>query len=58
MDASRTCCFTGHRPDKLPWGPDESDPRCAALKTVIQLSEAIIARCKKNATPILWKAVE
>ena len=26
------CCFTGHRPGKLPWGNDESDPRCAALK--------------------------
>ena len=32
MDASRTCCFTGHRPDKLPWGYDERDPRCLALK--------------------------
>ncbi len=27
-----TCCFTGHRPEKLPWGDDETDPRCAALK--------------------------
>lgn len=27
-----TCCFTGHRPEKLPWGADESDPRCLALK--------------------------
>ena len=27
-----TCCFTGHRPDKLPWGLDESDPRCLAVK--------------------------
>ena len=24
--------FTGHRPEKLPWGQDESDPRCEALK--------------------------
>ena len=32
IETSRTCCFTGHRPDKLPWGPDERDPRCAALK--------------------------
>ena len=32
MDASQTCCFTGHRPDKLPWGTDEGDPRCAAVK--------------------------
>lgn len=27
-----TCCFTGHRPSKLPWGEDERDPRCLALK--------------------------
>ena len=27
-----TCCFTGHRPNKLPWGSREDDPRCAALK--------------------------
>ena len=26
------CCFTGHRPAKLPWGDDESDLRCLALK--------------------------
>ena len=28
----QTCCFTGHRPEKLPWGRDESDPRCLMLK--------------------------
>ena len=27
-----TCCFTGHRPNKLPWGKDESDTRCLILK--------------------------
>jgi len=27
-----TCCFTGHRPTKLPWGYRENDPRCLALK--------------------------
>ena len=27
-----SCCFTGHRPTKLPWGSNENDPRCAALK--------------------------
>ena len=27
-----TCCFTGHRPEKLPWGKNESDPRCLLLK--------------------------
>ena len=28
-----SCCFTGHRPNKLPWGSNEEDPRCKALKT-------------------------
>ncbi len=27
-----SCCFTGHRPAKLPWRNDESDARCIALK--------------------------
>ena len=31
MDRVNSCCFTGHRPQKLPWGFDEADPRCAAL---------------------------
>ncbi len=32
MDREQTCCFTGHRPMKLPWGMNENDPRCLALK--------------------------
>lgn len=33
MRASReTCCFTGHRPTKLPWRYDETDNRCLRLK--------------------------
>lgn len=31
-----SCCFTGHRPTKLPWRYDENDPRCAALKRRIR----------------------
>lgn len=36
-----TCCFTGHRPEKLPWGENEADPRCAALKR--QMRDAVEA---------------
>lgn len=30
-----TCCFSGHRPAKLPWGKDETDERCLRLKAWI-----------------------
>ena len=30
-----SCCFTGHRPAKLPWGMDETDARCLRLKARI-----------------------
>ena len=32
---SQTCCFTGHRASGLPWGTNEEDGRCAALKRSI-----------------------
>lgn len=32
INPDNTCCFTGHRPGKLPWKYNESDPRCQALK--------------------------
>ena len=32
---SLSCCFSGHRPEKLPWRAKEDDPRCAALKQKI-----------------------
>lgn len=31
-----SCCFSGHRPEKLPWGDNERDERCAALKASIR----------------------
>lgn len=31
-DREHSCGFTGHRPAKLPWGMNENDPRCIALK--------------------------
>ena len=33
------CVFTGHRPEKLPWGYNEADSRCLALK--VMLSRAV-----------------
>ena len=30
-----SCAFTGHRPQRFPWGFHETDPRCAALKAVL-----------------------
>lgn len=39
--STKTCCFTGHRPQNLPWGFCENDPRCLRLK---QQLEAEISR--------------
>ena len=39
MDREYSCCFTGHRPDKLPWGTNEMDGRCLTLK--LRLEEAV-----------------
>jgi uncharacterized phage-like protein YoqJ len=30
-----SCCFSGHRPVRLPWGSNENDPRCLDLKRQI-----------------------
>lgn len=35
MTRETTCCFSGHRPSKLPWGDDETDSRCLRLKEAI-----------------------
>ena len=31
----RCCAFTGHRPRKFPWGYNEADARCVALKETL-----------------------
>ena len=35
MDRGKTCTFTGHRENKLPWGYNEDDPRCRRLKQLM-----------------------
>lgn len=39
MRIEESCCFTGHRPEKLPWGTNENDERCLAVKR--QINEAL-----------------
>ena len=41
------CAFTGHRPERLPWGMDETDPRCLALKQMLsqKVDEAVAMGC-------------
>lgn len=48
MDREHTCCFTGHRPDKLPWGADEKREDCLALKARLAaaLERAYAAGCR------------
>ncbi len=43
MDRDITCCFSGHRPAGLPWGHDERDARCHALK--LELAVRLIGIC-------------
>ena len=48
MDRATSCCFTGHRPDKLPWGTQEGDPRCLEAKKRLKLAveEAYAQGCR------------
>lgn len=45
------CAFTGHRPQRLPWGSNELDPRCEALKKL--LSAAVAQAVKQGYTTFL-----
>ena len=40
-------CFTGHRPNRLPWGGDEWDERCEAFKR--RLRREIVRTYEKGA---------
>lgn len=41
-----TCCFTGHRPQSLPWKFNEKDERCLKMKE--QLRNEIIKAIKNG----------
>lgn len=41
MDRAHSCAFTGRRPSRLPWGNNETDPRCLVLKD--RLAQAVEA---------------
>jgi len=43
MMIERCCAFTGHRPQKFPWGYNEADSRCAALKKELATQIAKLA---------------
>lgn len=47
----KTCCLTGHRPDKLSFGYDESHEDCARLK--LKLAVEIEEMRKKGVTAFL-----
>ena len=34
---NETCCFTGHRTGKLPWGGNESSPECISFLTSLRI---------------------
>lgn len=42
----RCCAFTGHRPRKFPWGDNEADARCIALKKALaeEIAKLVDAR--------------
>ena len=45
------CCFSGHRPTKLPYGYDEEHPNCITLK--LKLASEIEQMRKKGVTTFL-----
>ena len=44
----KACCFSGHRPDRFPWGPNENDEGCRRLKAL--LKEEIEEACRAGHT--------
>lgn len=38
MERKRSCCFTGHRPDHLPWGRQEEDLLCRRTREALAVA--------------------
>lgn len=36
MERNKSCAFTGHRPERLPWGYEEEDSRCLRFKVQLE----------------------
>ena len=51
MEKEKTCCFSGHRPNKLPWGYNETSKDCVNL--IIRLGVEIEQMRKKGVTTFL-----
>ena len=51
MNKTLTCCFTGYRLQKLPFGANEEDERCVRLKTLLR--ETIEKAIKEGYTHFL-----
>ena len=47
----KTCAFTGHRPEKMPWGKDENSPSGVEFK--FRLREALEYLIGKGCTDFL-----
>ena len=37
----KKCCFTGHRPQKMPWGYNEKNDKCVQYKNNINTISTI-----------------
>lgn len=52
MQRSKTCCFTGHRPQFFPWGDNTGDP--AAAKMLHALESEILQTIADGYTTFLY----
>lgn len=53
---NKTCCFTGHRPMRLPFGFEEEHPLCIALKKLLkrEIQKKIEQGCIDFITGAAW----